>query len=787
MPDEEEEDECISSVSSEESNDNFVASDDDESSESDDDVSYDQPELESEDDGSNTNQYITPRKSRQCTIETNEKMSQMLDEEELSDEEVFGSENDTQDMSPSSKLDASSSKKKLRTTRHNSRRRRKKRRMHNSEEEWNDNIMIGGSKKRRRGRTNNLDSVFDFHSTSSEDEEKPLDVRRSKKRRRSKRKNRDGNYSDDESKRGYHQRISRGSLQNEFDLDSSDGEDSIEYEKNQSSNNQEESELVDSSDEDESSEESNNKVSHLMGSKDLYCCPLCYIEASRRQGNLGGNMDTDDSSVESSSSSDDGDRKIAADPCLLSDDPMTILTNVGLDVASTFCFETLGGVDKYVDIGVKDHMKTVHDIDPSALVSNELFQRFKIRNGDSLLQRWLRGRIGVKAVSSKLTEKGRLPRVVEHKDMLDYWRDGNSEPFLQLHRMVHKMHRQMMHSGELISSSFSETFPNRAKNLWNKLSNPYLRQHEEEEDSDESSDMDDDEDIEQEGFMPPPILPGDEESDVEKIVAALQERYNQSKNEEEEYDTDNSSSVENEDEDDTHRGAGQRTSSGTRITPISELDLRSNRWTIRATVTSKRDIRDWSNKNGEGTVFSIDLLDSSGDVKCAFFNKAVDEFYTFLEVGRTYLFSGGRVKVADTDWNTCNSQFEITFDHKSDIVLVDDDDDTSTVESEEEENNGVEESDSSEEAELDENESEEEQEGEKKTKPTSRQKDYSSDSDEDDSLQPSRVSPDRSEFGGDLIDTDDEQPALLQPRQLGYSPEKKKKRKRILDDSDDES
>ena len=103
-------------------------------------------------------------------------------------------------------------------------------------------------------------------------------------------------------------------------------------------------------------------------------------------------METDDSSVKSSSSSDDGDRKIAADPCLLSDDPMTILTNVGLDIASTFCFERLGG--DHIDIGVKDQMKTVHDIDPSTLVNNELFQRFKIRNGDSLLQRWLRGRIG---------------------------------------------------------------------------------------------------------------------------------------------------------------------------------------------------------------------------------------------------------------------------------------------------------------------------------------------------------------------------------------------------------
>lgn len=111
-------------------------------------------------------------------------------------------------------------------------------------------------------------------------------------------------------------------------------------------------------------------------------------------------------------------------------------------------------------------------------------------------------------------------------------------------------------------------------------------------------------------------------------------------------------------------------SSGAPITPISGLNMYSNRWTIRAKVTNKSQIRTWSNAKGEGSLFSTELLDSSGfDCKCTFFKEAVDKFYNFLEEGRTYLFSGGRLKVANMQYNSCKSQFEITFDQNSEIHL----------------------------------------------------------------------------------------------------------------------
>lgn len=115
------------------------------------------------------------------------------------------------------------------------------------------------------------------------------------------------------------------------------------------------------------------------------------------------------------------------------------------------------------------------------------------------------------------------------------------------------------------------------------------------------------------------------------------------------------------------------TPGGTHITPIANMNMYNSRWTIRARVTNKSDIRTWSNAKGEGSLFSVDLLDSSGtDIRATMFKEAVDKFYNLLEQGQVYTFSGGRVKVANMQYNTCKSNFEITFDQNSEIHKVDD-------------------------------------------------------------------------------------------------------------------
>jgi replication factor A1 len=115
------------------------------------------------------------------------------------------------------------------------------------------------------------------------------------------------------------------------------------------------------------------------------------------------------------------------------------------------------------------------------------------------------------------------------------------------------------------------------------------------------------------------------------------------------------------------------TTSGALITPVDQLNMYQNRWTIKARVTSKSDVRTWSNAKGEGSLFSVELLDSSGtDIRGTFFKEAVDKFFNLLEINKVYTFSGGRLKVANMQWNTCKSQFEITFDQNSEIHLDND-------------------------------------------------------------------------------------------------------------------
>lgn len=115
------------------------------------------------------------------------------------------------------------------------------------------------------------------------------------------------------------------------------------------------------------------------------------------------------------------------------------------------------------------------------------------------------------------------------------------------------------------------------------------------------------------------------------------------------------------------------TPGSTPITPISRLSLYQNRWTVKARVVNKSDIRTWSNAKGEGSLFSIELLDSSGfDIKATMFKEAVEKFYNFFQVNSVYTISGGRLKVADQKWNTCKSQYEMSLDPNAEVKLADD-------------------------------------------------------------------------------------------------------------------
>lgn len=110
----------------------------------------------------------------------------------------------------------------------------------------------------------------------------------------------------------------------------------------------------------------------------------------------------------------------------------------------------------------------------------------------------------------------------------------------------------------------------------------------------------------------------------------------------------------------------------TGITPISQLNMYANKWTIQARVAAKGPIKTWVNTKGEGSLFSVELMDESCDIRGTFFREAVDKFYNFLEEGKVYNVTGGRLKIADIKWNTCKSSYEISFDQHTEIHLAPD-------------------------------------------------------------------------------------------------------------------
>ena len=109
-------------------------------------------------------------------------------------------------------------------------------------------------------------------------------------------------------------------------------------------------------------------IQGIMGSQDLYCCPVCYSEAYRRLGNMD-----DDEMIEDDATDDEGENENKEDRFSFLDDPMTILgalDNHKFEIASSFCFLLL--------TGVKNHLKSVHHVDVTAIQGNDLFKRFQV-------------------------------------------------------------------------------------------------------------------------------------------------------------------------------------------------------------------------------------------------------------------------------------------------------------------------------------------------------------------------------------------------------------------------
>ena len=120
-------------------------------------------------------------------------------------------------------------------------------------------------------------------------------------------------------------------------------------------------------------------------------------------------------------------------------------------------------------------------------------------------------------------------------------------------------------------------------------------------------------------------------------------------------------------------GATAKNESPAHINPIASLNSYQNRWTIKARVAQKSEIRRYSNPRGEGKFFSFDVVDNQGgEIRVVGWNDQCDRFYDQVQVGSVYMLSKASLRNKRGNFNQTRHQFEIHLESGSILERCDD-------------------------------------------------------------------------------------------------------------------
>ncbi|KAN0072514.1 hypothetical protein V8E54_009443 [Elaphomyces granulatus] len=114
--------------------------------------------------------------------------------------------------------------------------------------------------------------------------------------------------------------------------------------------------------------------------------------------------------------------------------------------------------------------------------------------------------------------------------------------------------------------------------------------------------------------------------------------------------------------------------------PIEAISPYSHKWTIKARCTSKSNIRTWHKRTGEGKLFSVNLLDDSGEIRATGFNEQCDMLYDVFQEGCVYYISSPcRVQIAKKQFTNLNNDYELTFERDTVVERAEEESDVPQV------------------------------------------------------------------------------------------------------------
>lgn len=95
---------------------------------------------------------------------------------------------------------------------------------------------------------------------------------------------------------------------------------------------------------------------------------------------------------------------------------------------------------------------------------------------------------------------------------------------------------------------------------------------------------------------------------------------------------------------------------------------------FRGRVVSKTEMKTFNSQKGEGKVFSFEIADKTGQIKCVAFSEIANMFYPIVENNKVYSISNVSVRASNKKYSGSTSDFEIHLEKNTEIVKIEDDD-----------------------------------------------------------------------------------------------------------------